>query len=215
MGQNYKLYFAGRHVEFIPEDRECHAADAMHVVLHSSGKLDTMVLESAVNSGARRISFRCTDVEASWNQFVEQFQFVPAAGGCVVHSSGDILFIHRLERWDLPKGKVEPGEDIVVAAVREVEEECSIHGLDVRGHLLDTWHTYVQDGVQMIKRTSWFEMHYGGNETPIPQRTEGITAVRWASRQEWPDLIRNSFPSVGDVVHVFSEKGNAARQKGT
>ncbi|MFM7311139.1 MAG: NUDIX hydrolase [Flavobacteriales bacterium] len=211
MKQNYKLYFSGRQVEFIPEYAECHPADALHMVLPSTGKLDTMLLESAVNSGARKISFRCADVMASWAAFVDQFHFVAAAGGCVVNPKGDILFIHRLERWDLPKGKVEPGEDIVVAAVREVEEECSIHGLDVLGHLIDTWHTYVQDGAQMIKRTSWFEMTYVGNETPKPQQEEGITAVRWASRNEWSDLVRHSFPSVGDVVHVFSEKGNAAR----
>jgi len=211
MGQNYKLYFAGRHVEFIPSDAVLVTSEAQHMVLQSQGKLDTMLLESAINSGARRITFQCSNVELSWNEFIGQFHFVAAAGGCVVNDRGEVLFIHRLDRWDLPKGKVEPGEDLPVAAVREVEEECSIHDLVVEEHALNTWHTYVQDGVQMIKCTSWFFMRYHGNETPIPQSIEGITAVKWAAEPEWSELLRNSFPSVIDVIQAHITKRNAAR----
>ncbi len=170
-----------------------------------------MLLESAINGGARKITFYCSNVEHSWREFIAQFHFVAAAGGCVVNDRGEVLFIHRLDRWDLPKGKVEPGEDLQVAAVREVEEECSIHDLEVEEHALSTWHTYVQDGVQMIKCTYWYFMRYHGNETPIPQSIEGITAVKWAPASEWPELLRNSFPSVSDVVHAYISKRNAAR----
>jgi 8-oxo-dGTP pyrophosphatase MutT (NUDIX family) len=211
MGQNYKLYFAGRQVEFIPDDAIPATNEVQHAVLQSMGKLDTMLLESAINGGARRITFYCSNVEHAWSEFIGQFHFVAAAGGCVVNDLGEVLFIHRLDRWDLPKGKVEPGEDLEVAAVREVEEECSIHDLEVEEHALNTWHTYVQEGVQMIKCTSWYFMRYHGNEIPIPQSIEGITAVKWAQSNEWPELLRNSFPSVSDVIHAYITKRNAAR----
>jgi 8-oxo-dGTP diphosphatase len=53
---------------------------------------------------------------------------VAAAGGVVVRS-GDggrrVAVIHRPKYmdWSLPKGKLEPGEDWLEAALREVEEE--------------------------------------------------------------------------------------------
>jgi 8-oxo-dGTP diphosphatase len=53
---------------------------------------------------------------------------VAAAGGVVV-GSGDggrrVAVIHRPKYmdWSLPKGKLEPGEDWLEAALREVEEE--------------------------------------------------------------------------------------------
>ena len=49
------------------------------------------------------------------------------AAGCVVHDdAGNMLLISRNNRWDLPKGKVEPGETLLQAALREVEEETGI-----------------------------------------------------------------------------------------
>lgn len=59
------------------------------------------------------------------------------AAGCLVYrppSAGDgpweVLVIHRphYDDWDLPKGKLEPGEDEIEAAVRETEEETGFVG---------------------------------------------------------------------------------------
>ncbi len=55
--------------------------------------------------------------------------FVRAAGGFVSAPDGRMLLILRNGRWDLPKGKVEPGETLLQAALREVQEETGIHGL--------------------------------------------------------------------------------------
>ncbi|GIW99472.1 MAG: DNA mismatch repair protein MutT [Pirellulaceae bacterium] len=37
-----------------------------------------------------------------------------------------VLLLRHPKRWDLPKGHVEPGEDLRTAAVRETEEETGI-----------------------------------------------------------------------------------------
>ena len=52
-----------------------------------------------------------------------------AAGGWVENGEGQVLWIHRLGQWDLPKGKWEPNESIEDCAMREVEEECGVAGL--------------------------------------------------------------------------------------
>ena len=58
------------------------------------------------------------DVEQLWDWFRADYRFVQAAGGAVTDERGRLLAIHRMGRWDLPKGKVEKGEPIDAAAVR-------------------------------------------------------------------------------------------------
>ncbi len=53
--------------------------------------------------------------------FSDCFKVIYAGGGVVKNSSGQILFIHRLGVWDLPKGKAEKGESNEETALREVE----------------------------------------------------------------------------------------------
>ncbi len=49
------------------------------------------------------------------------------AGGVVVNKKGRILVVNqRGNSWSLPKGHVEPGEEILAAAIREIEEESGI-----------------------------------------------------------------------------------------
>jgi 8-oxo-dGTP pyrophosphatase MutT (NUDIX family)/phosphohistidine phosphatase SixA len=56
---------------------------------------------------------------------------VRAAGAVVARKGGEVLLVHRpkYDDWSFPKGKLDPGEHVVTAAVREVAEET---GLDVR-----------------------------------------------------------------------------------
>lgn len=55
-----------------------------------------------------------------------RLRWVRAAGGIVTAPDGTMLLIRRNGRWDLPKGKVEAGETLLQAALREVEEETGI-----------------------------------------------------------------------------------------
>ena len=65
---------------------------------------------------------------------------VRAAGAVVTRKGGQVLLVHRpkYDDWSFPKGKLDPGEHHVTAAVREVAEET---GLDARapGHVLSDW----------------------------------------------------------------------------
>lgn len=60
-----------------------------------------------------------------------------AAGGILRRDDGRVCLVHRprYDDWTLPKGKLEPGETLVEAAVREVGEEtrCSVTCEDFAG----------------------------------------------------------------------------------
>jgi 8-oxo-dGTP pyrophosphatase MutT (NUDIX family) len=208
MPQKYKVYFANRPVVFI-NDEELPAIQSgsgngrEYEVIVSQGKADTMLVESAIDKGARIIYLKCRDVEWSWQEFVSQFLVIRAAGGVVSNERDEVLFIHRLEKWDLPKGKVEEGEALELAALREVEEECAISKLELKEHLITTYHTYSLKGEQVLKSTDWYVMRHQGNEIPQPQTIEGITEVRWIAKKDWGMVHANTFPSVIDVLQAY------------
>ena len=56
---------------------------------------------------------------------------IVAAGAVVARRGGQVLLVHRpkYDDWSFPKGKLDPGEHVLAAAVREVAEET---GLDIR-----------------------------------------------------------------------------------
>jgi 8-oxo-dGTP pyrophosphatase MutT (NUDIX family) len=58
----------------------------------------------------------------------------PRAAGAVVFRRGErgvrLLLLRAFKNWDFPKGQVEPGEEQLACAKREVEEETGIAALE-------------------------------------------------------------------------------------
>lgn len=53
-----------------------------------------------------------------------------SGGGVVINSRGDVLVVSQHgDSWSLPKGHVEPGEDALAAARREIQEETGVSSL--------------------------------------------------------------------------------------
>lgn len=172
-------------------------------IIRSCGKMDIVLIESAIARGVKSIFVVCSELETAWKKFSDQFEFVQAAGGLVLNAEDKMLFIYRHEKWDLPKGKVEDNESIDSGALREVEEECSISHLEMVSQLNTTWHTYIQKGDPILKATAWYVMKYTGTGTPKPQLEEGITETRWIGVNELNIVRSNTYPSVLDVVEDF------------
>jgi ADP-ribose pyrophosphatase YjhB (NUDIX family) len=142
------------------------------------------------------ICLLCNDLNESWNKFQSYFKVQKAAGGRVLNSAKKILFIYRFDKWDLPKGKLEKGENIEHCAIREVKEECGITNLQIEKQLQTTYHIFMRKGKTILKVTYWFLMTttYLGKLTP--QIDEGIVHVVFKNDIETKEALKNSYENI-------------------
>lgn len=124
-----------------------------------------------------------------------RMRWIRAAGGIVADDGGHLLLIRRNDRWDLPKGKVEEGETLQQAALREVTEETGLAQLSIlHCQPVKTYHIYNLYGGWHLKQTSWFTMHTAGQRPPCtPQADEGITDCEWVESGEWLRRLSSSY----------------------
>lgn len=119
------------------------------------------------------------------------------AAGCILHDDeGNRLLIRRNGRWDLPKGKVEAGETLRCAALRESREETGLEAFAPDGATArcKTYHIYNLYGGWHLKQTSWFVSRCAGvKPAGAPQGEEGITDVVWTDPAEWRRRLGQSY----------------------
>jgi 8-oxo-dGTP pyrophosphatase MutT (NUDIX family) len=136
------------------------------------------------------------DLDYLYNNFKNKFNIIEAAGGVVINSNREILFIYRNGVWDLPKGKIEKNEETDKAALREVQEECGITGLKIDRFLEKTYHIYLIDEEYIFKKTHWYLMFSEFNDELTPQIEEGITKVEWIPEENLTKVLVNTFANI-------------------
>ncbi|MFK8055575.1 MAG: NUDIX hydrolase [Saprospiraceae bacterium] len=141
----------------------------------------------------------CADVEQAWEDFKALHKWVAAAGGAV-WNDGKLLCIHRRGSWDLPKGKIDEGETIAEAAVREVQEETGIQEIALGEALPTTYHTYrTKKNNRVLKPTYWFTMHTK-EIALVPQEEEDIEKAEWVGSDELAQIKSEMYKSLHAVV---------------
>lgn len=152
--------------------------------------------------GSTAFIFLVSDYEAVCQEVKSFFKIIEAAGG-IVQKDHQLLLIFRLLKWDLPKGKMEAGEQPATTAVREVEEECGLKTKIVK-KIGETWHTYELKGKQILKCTHWYLMKSTSEQAPVPQAEEAIEQVKWIDKEEAEKLLKsNSYASILDILEQF------------
>ena len=136
------------------------------------------------------------DEKETLKKLKEKIPVVKAGGGLVYNKRGEVLFIFRNGKWDLPKGGTEKGEDIEETAMREVEEETGVSGLKIVKKLPKTYHVFKRNGTYKLKVTHWFEMKTSFNGTVQGQIDEGIEKVAWLKPSEIPAVLENSYENI-------------------
>jgi 8-oxo-dGTP pyrophosphatase MutT (NUDIX family) len=162
------------------------------------------IIQKLTNKDLKGVNLYSTDIENDWKSFCTNMKVIPAAGGLVLNSKNEVLFIYRNGVWDLPKGWIEKGETIETAAIREVEEECGIFNLKLIKPLETTYHIYFHKGIK-LKQTYWFLMTSDYQKELIPQIEEGITQVAFKNETETEEVLKNTYENIKLVYDTYKE----------
>lgn len=203
MRRKYTAWVRGKPVEFSTTAPETNVRDGWLMVNLRDAQAMGMALDALRRPEVQGLLLWSSSGLDPWDLFRARHRIVAAAGGAVEDELGRLLVMRRRGHWDLPKGKLDEGEDSAAAALREVREECGLRRLRIIGPLPETWHTYEAKGIDWLKRTDWFRMRGSSGERLVPQYEEDIDQVRWAARDELPGIIAGSYPSLRIVFDAW------------
>ncbi len=199
----YKIYINENCLVFADQNQVQSLGDQNVTVLpFLAGKkmLLNYVDKLEKSAGPSTFVLLSSNPKSMFDDFRSIYKQIKAAGGIIYNEEGAILFIERLGRWDLPKGKVDTDEKTREAAIREVKEET---GLDCRvaGKAGVTWHTYFDArSRRILKKTVWYTMVLIGSSLVAIQEEENITAYRWMKPEPFLNSDLPTYRSIRDIV---------------
>jgi len=164
--------------------------------LHTIKSMIHEMQDPSVHAGV----FFHKDLEELKTAFFKKFTIVKAGGGFVTNENNEVLMMFRRGKWDLPKGKLDKKETIEECAIRETGEETGVRNIELIAPLITTYHTYHEGTRSILKETTWFRMKISGEQKLIPQTTEQISKLEWVNKKDLEKYMKNSFPSVIDVL---------------
>ena len=194
----YKVFFNRKFVKLTTEIVLHNDTNPFFYIKFCDGKSIVNALKSNKVKG---VYLYHPKKEKLWKHFLKCFPLVEAAGGLVQHANGKILFIHRNNKWDLPKGKIRKRESIEEGALREVIEETGIKDLRIENQIDTTYHIYKGPKKHKIKKTYWFLMESDYVGKFKPQINENITLVRWIEINEIPKLLNKSYKNIKRLIN--------------
>ena len=132
---------------------------------------------------------------------------IVAAGAVVsrkARNGTEVLLVHRprYDDWSFPKGKLDLGEHVATAAVREVAEET---GLDIRlGPPLTTQRYTVRNGEAKVKDVHyWAGRVVGGDDVSTYRPNSEIDEVAWAPIAEARERL--TYPRDRETLDEFAQ----------
>lgn len=151
------------------------------------------------------ITITLKDYSRVINKVKKMFKIIKAGGGVVKNNKEEILFIYRLKKWDLPKGKLDKGENIKQCAKREVEEETKVK-VKLEKKITSTWHTYTSKKKFILKKTTWYKMYSLDSSKMKPQKKENIEKVEWMKSSTIKEILLNSYKTLNHVMSEYYKK---------
>ena len=201
----YKIYINDTPLVLM-ETKEVSNAPAPsdhHLIARYTGKrkfLFSYIDMLEKSSRYERVSLHSNEVENLFNDFQSNYKIIEAAGGMVFNPKGDLLLIFRRGSWDLPKGKIDPGESTEMAAIREVQEETGLHTLKIEQPISVTYHTYKNGkGKRILKLTHWFKM-FTEESALVPQAEEDIEQAIWMGPKKFLAEKKEVYGNIKDLI---------------
>ncbi len=206
MTKQYKIYFHDRLIvlrDSVPENPE--QKYGLFYKYNGRKQLYRTIREFEKNKSISSLLLVDSNLKKLWKQFKGYFKYIKAGGGFVQNELGEFLAIKRRGIWDLPKGKRSKKESLKETALREVSEESGLHSLEIVSYLHTTYHAYPLKRKTALKKTKWYIMRSSSDETLVPEKRENITKVKWVTPDKGEKIIRETFPSVAEVIRAGIE----------
>src|SRR5688572_22575590 len=143
-----KIYFGNKPLflsDKKTEEIEPYLDDKQTIVLDDLTEMPFLIKRMEDNGIIAGIILH-DDVPAILEKIKKEFTVIQASGGLVYSNDNKILLIFCRGKWDLPKGKLDEGEELVACALREVKEETGLSNLVYEKSLCITYHTYYEKG---------------------------------------------------------------------
>ena len=160
---------------------------------------------------------------------ITSLPYRPCAGVMLMNRDGLVFVGQRLdstlEAWQMPQGGIDPGEDALEAAYRELWEETGV----VREHVElvasapeELWYDLPEDLVGKVwkgkwrgQRQRWFLFHFLGEDADINIVTAEpeFRAWRWAEPADLPELIVPFKRALyAELLEVFADEIASVRR---
>ena len=134
--------------------------------------------------------------------------------GVIVLNNNNQVFVGKRKdnsgnKWQMPQGGVDEGEDFLKAAYRELEEETSIKNVELIKEL-DGTITYelpdrllglIWKGKYRGQKQKWFLMRFVGSDSEINIKTKHPEFLEW----KWVELDKITDLVVDFKLHVYKE----------
>ena len=112
--------------------------------------------------------------------------------GAIVLNSENKIFVGKradnpIDKWQMPQGGVDKGENFISAMKRELKEETSIQNIEILKQI-DQWFEYelpknllgiIWKGKFRGQKQKWFIVRFIGNESEINLKTKHPEFIEW------------------------------------
>lgn len=210
-GQMYEIHINDSLLTLVPNTQQGDGyqrlPDALQLHYHGPKKHLLSIVDTLEKTNhPRQIILVADDVEKLFRHFSSLFRRIEAAGGVVRNKKGRVLTIFRRKIWDLPKGKLDPGETFKEAAIREVLEETGLKSVKLTGFLMGTYHMFrTRKRGRALKYVEWYSMKTKHMDLKW-QVEEDIEDARWVKPKSLLNGEYKVFSNIRDVVKCYVRK---------
>lgn len=195
-----KIYYNNKPLILSVDDNEFQQLPAYPVLQGASGANFTKAISMLERTDCLGVIIQDHSRETIEKELLWAFYPIHSGGGVVVNEYGEVLMIYRRNKWDLPKGKQDEGEDIATCALREVREETGLTHVTIDHKICNSLHLYPMNNKMVLKYTAWYKMNGTVRDPLLPQEEEKIEKAVWVKPADIGPLLTNSFDTIRDVL---------------
>ncbi|MDR0979994.1 MAG: NUDIX domain-containing protein [Candidatus Nomurabacteria bacterium] len=131
----------------------------------------------------------------------------PTAGAVVFRKGRDfgiqiLLIQDAKDRWTIPKGHIEEGEDAKTTAIREIGEETGLTHVKVLDYMGQVEFKYQRDDVLVLMVTQVYLMEAVGHEDV--QKEEWMHGIHWFDFKDALEIVE--YVDVRTLIEAAQEK---------